>query len=305
MTVFNRFGISPLAALAAAAVLALSGCQYLKEAISDEDQPVVLKTDMSLAEVVARMEKATDRKGLFEKCTSYTIEQEMICKQEGREACFMVKTIFKQPDNLKTVTYRDCKPAYIMLYNGKKAWSITEHGVKPIDGLMFDFTKEMADIVHPNKTLLDVFAKIDLQLIREDTKEYYKLTCHPKLKDMPPVIMYVGKDNFLTKKVSTTLNFGNKPYTYESTVDRYATTDYPGVLVAEKTTITSNGVTQIFTLKEFKLNVPIPDSEFAPPDWYNERKNPMQALQDAQKYKSEPDKYENKLPKPKPLNVLD
>ncbi len=305
MKIFNKFGIFPVAALVVAAMTFLTGCHYMKEAIAGKDLPEVMKSDMSLAEVVARNEKATDRKGLFEKCTSYMMEQEMVCKQEGKEACYKVKTIFKKPDNLKTVTYRNGILFMTVLYNGKQAWAVTPQGTRPIEGKSFKLTKELADIIHPSKTLLDVFKKIDLELIREDTKEYYKLTCYPKLKGMAPMIIYVGKNNFLTKRMTTQYTIKGKLYTYESIVDRYTTTDYPGVLLAEKQTVISNGATQILKLVDFKMNLPISDKEFSPPDWYNQGGDPMKVLQDAQKYKPEPDKYKNSREKPKRLNIID
>jgi hypothetical protein len=84
-----------------------------------------------------------------------------------------------------------------------------------------------------------------------------------KISGLEPYTIYVGKNNFLTKMLETVeqIKGVNAPYT--AIMDTYAM--YEGVMIAKESTTILNGVKQNYKVIHYKLNAPIDDSEFTPP----------------------------------------
>jgi outer membrane lipoprotein-sorting protein len=226
--------------------------------------------DLTVAEISDRMEKATDPNDYYRKSKSYILKQEMKTEQNGEKLTLTVEVKFKLPNFLKTTTYKDGKPLSTVLFDGEKAWEIKgDTGEsEAITGKRLELVKTFAAIGHPANTLLTVFPKIDASEIKVGPREYYKLVCHPKYKDIAPYTMYVGKTNFLTKRLETTMYVKGGSLDYTSIIDRYSM--YKGVMIAsESTVIYNNKLKQVFHVIDYQLNADIPDSEFKlPTPWY-------------------------------------
>lgn len=228
------------------------------------------KADMTVAEISERMEKATDPNDYYRKSRSYVLKQEMRTEQNGEKNTYTIEVKFKLPNFLKTTTFKDKKPISSVLFDGKKAWEIKPDTgeSEAITGKRLELVKTFAAIGHPANTLLTVFPKIDASEVKVGPKEYYKLVCYPKYKDISPYTMFVGKNNFLTKRLETKMYIKGQAFDYTSIIDRYSM--YKGVMIAsESTVVLNNNIKQIFHVMDYQLNVDIPDSEFElPTPWY-------------------------------------
>jgi outer membrane lipoprotein-sorting protein len=238
---------------------------------------------MTVAEISERMEKATDPNDYYRKSKSYILKQEMQTKQDGEDVTYTIEIQFKLPNFLKTTTFKDGKPISSVLFDGKKAWEIkSDTGEnEPITGKRLELVKTFAAIGHPANTLMTVFPKIDVSEIKVGPREYYKLVCYPKYDDIAPYTMYVGKNNFLTKRLETKMYVKGGSIDYTSIIDRYSM--YKGVMIASESTVILNTTTkQIFHVIDYQLDVDIPDSEFElPTPWF--LKNTQKRLKQEEK----------------------
>lgn len=83
-----------------------------------------------------------------------------------------------------------------------------------------------------------------------------------------PYIIYVDGRTFLTKKLETIMYaVDGKEYLYSANTMSYVWID--DIRIARTSVVYSLNQTDISTLKEFKLNLDIPDSEFVPPVPFN------------------------------------
>lgn len=264
----------------------ICGCQSVEH----------FKADMTVAEISERMEKATDPNDYYRNSKSYILKQEMKTMLNGEKTTFTIEVKFKLPNFLKTTTFKDGKVVSSVLFDGKKAWEIKDTGEnEAITGKRLELVKTFAAVGHPANTLMTVFPKIDASEIKVGPKEYYKLVCHPKYKDISPYTIYVGKNNFLTKRLETKMYVKGQSFDYTSIIDRYSM--YKGVMIAsESTVILNKNIKQVFHVIDYQLNVKIPDSEFElPTPWY--LKNTEKRLKQEEKELKEEKKLKDKKTK--------
>lgn len=256
-----------------AVLIVPGGCSLLH----DEE---ITAPDMPLKELVHRMEDATDPYGHYRHSKTFIMKQRQEFEQNGTKVVYMVKMMFKAPNLSKTVVSLNNVPVMTTLYDGKNAWTISENGIQREKGEYLQYIKVTTEMLDPAKTILDVFPKIGYCEVKDGTKSYYKLTCRTDVKEFGPLIIYVNKNNFLTKKTFVELNFKGIDTKIESIVDKYDL--YNGVMIASESTNITNGVKRDSHVVDYQLNAPIPDSEFEPPDaWYNGKyKNPPTKLKD-------------------------
>ncbi len=228
------------------------GCQMFSSA---EEQPV----NITLAVLQEKMQKAMDPNGLYRKSKSYVQRQMLIVKKDWEnEKGYIIETKYKRPDKLKLTTWEDNKPSTSIIFNGKNAWRVNYKEKKRnlISGVQLKKMKVLFALGRPGGTYQQIFKEVKLAETELDEQAYYKLTCISKFEGAPPLIIYVGKNNFLTKRIDI-------PPNITSTIDKYGL--YDGVIIAEQTTDVSDGCKSRYKLIMYKLNVDIDDKEFFPP----------------------------------------
>lgn len=234
-------------------IAAGSGCQMFSSA--PEERPA----NISLAVLQRRMHKAMDPDGLYRKSKSYVQKQMLMEKKDWEDhKNYIVEIKYKRPDKLKMTTREDNLPKTSIIFNGKNAWIVYYNDKKRvlIRGKQLERMKTLFAMGRPDSTYQKVFKEVKLVATEVDEQPYYKLTCISKYKDQPPIIVYVGMNNFLTKRIDI-------PPHASSIINRYGL--YDGVIIPEQTTEILDGSKKHYEIIMYKLNVNINDEEFLPP----------------------------------------
>jgi len=247
--------------LSIALTMVFCGCAYL-----DDLEENTFPADITVDELSDNLETAADPKGIFKKCHSYLIKQEMSTKgADGSSYTRMVEVKFKLPNSLRTTTFMNGKPVLAVISNGKQAWNVNceTDEITEIKGSSYQLIEVLSELGHPSSTMISVFPKIDLsEVITSDdpVQRYYKATCYSKYKDLPPIIFYIGKENFLTKRLETTRFTTGGSYKYISETDKYSM--YDCVWIASESRVIVDDMVFKYKVIEYKMNIDIPDSEF-------------------------------------------
>ncbi len=217
--------------------------------------------NISLSILQMKMQKAMDPDGLFRKSKSY-VQKQMLIVKEGwsDEKGYIVEIKYKRPDKMLMVKKEDNIPVMAIIFNGENAW-IVDYQKKErtlIKGEQLERMKVLFALGQPGSKYQDIFEDVKLFETELNGQPYYKLKCFSKFKDQEPLIIYVGRDNFLTKRIDI------PPYV-TSVIDKYGL--YDGVIIPEQTSETSDGSESTYKLITYKLNVKIDDNEFFPPSF--------------------------------------
>jgi outer membrane lipoprotein-sorting protein len=251
---------SVLLSVFAVSIMLVNGCSTLVGP-KEKDEPA----DISLNVLESKMRKAMDPNGLYRKSTSYVQKQMLQEKKGWDQKEFIVEVRYKRPDMFKTTTIEENRPSTSIILNKNRAWFVDfkKKKIYPVTGERLAKLKVMFGMGRPDSSYQNLFKQVKLsQCVLED-KEYYKLTCISGIKDMAPFKIYVGKNNFLTKRLETIEKIGGNPEDYISTIDKYSL--YEGVMIPADITVMLNKTMQKFRIILYKLNVPIKNTEFLPP----------------------------------------
>ncbi|MDD5597570.1 MAG: hypothetical protein PHV82_06475 [Victivallaceae bacterium] len=246
------FRITVLLTCAACAGL-FSGCQVLPSA--PEERPA----NISLAILENKMRKAMDPEGLYRESKSYVQKQMLMVEKDWEdEKNYIVEVKYKRPDKLKMTTMEDNHPTTSIIFNGKNAWIVYYNDRKRVllQGEQLEKMKVLFALGRPDNTYQNIFKEVKLFETELDGRPYYKLICNSKFKDQPPFVVYVGMNNFLTKRIEI-------PPQVTSVIDRYGI--YDGVIIPEQTTEIVGDSRKRYEIIMYKLNVDIDDEEFFPP----------------------------------------
>lgn len=215
--------------------------------------------NISLSILQMKMHKAMDPDGLYRKSKSYVQKQMKVVKEGwGSEKGYIVEIKYKRPDKMLMVVKEDNVPTTAIIFNGKNAWIVNyKKRVRTlIKGEQLERMKVLFALGRPGSRYQDIFKEVKLFETELDGQDYYKIKCISKFKDQDPLIIYVGKHNFLTKRIDI-------PPHITSVIDQYGL--YDGVIIPEQTSEFSNGNESRYKLIMYKLNVDIDDNEFFPP----------------------------------------
>ncbi|MDD5698733.1 MAG: hypothetical protein PHH77_08980 [Victivallaceae bacterium] len=229
-----------------------SGCRMFS---SPEETPA----DITLAVLQEKMQRAMDPDRRYRESKSYVQKQMLMVKKDWEsEKAYIVEIKFKRPDKLKMVTLQDNAPFNAIIFNGKNAWIVDYRNKQRtlVSGEQLEKMKVLFALGRPDSTYEQVFKQVRITETELDEQPYYKLTCTSRFKDQPPYVVYVGKNNFLTKRIDI-------PPKVSSTIDQYGL--YDGVIIPERTTEVMSGSKKQYELIMYKLDVNIADNEFFPP----------------------------------------
>ncbi|MBU8902540.1 MAG: hypothetical protein KOO69_07355 [Victivallales bacterium] len=228
-------------------VLIGSGC------MSDGDP-----ANIGLSILQKKMHKAMDPDGLYRKSKSY-VQKQMMVVSEGWSADkgYIVETKYKRPDKMSIIFKEDNIPIASIIFNGDNVWSVNykEKQRTLIKGEQLEKLKVLFALGRPGSTYQEIFKDVKLFETELSGNPYYKIKCISKFEDQDPLYIYVGRHNFLTKRIETSST--------TSIVDRYGLHD--GVIIPEQTHEFVNGSEKRYKLIVYKLNVKIDDNEFFPP----------------------------------------
>jgi len=225
-----------------------SGCHY------DGDP-----ANISLSVLQLKMQKAMDPDGRYRKSKSYVQKQILMVKEDWEsDKEFIVELKYKRPDKMKMTIKEDNIPINSIIFNGQNAWTVDykKRQRTLITGEELEKKQVLFALGRPDSTYQEIFKEVKLFQVELDDQPYYKIKCISKFKDQEPLIIYVGKHNFLTKRVDI-------PPDGKSIVDKYGLHD--GVIIPAESTDFSDDIEFRYKLIMYKLNVNIDDNEFFPP----------------------------------------
>jgi len=215
--------------------------------------------NISLSILQMKMHKAMDPDGLYRKSKSYVQKQMKVVKGGwGSEKGYIVEIKYKRPDKMLMVVKEDNVPTTAIIFNGQNAWIVDYKNKdrKLIKGENLERLKVLFALGRPGSRYQDIFKEVQLFETELNGQDYYKIKCISKFKGQEPLIIYVGKHNFLTKRIDI-------PPHVTSVIDQYGL--YDGVIIPEQTSEFSDGNETRYKLIMYKLNVEIDDNEFFPP----------------------------------------
>ncbi len=239
-------------------VLLATGCATVRE------EP--FETDMTFDELQQKMTRAMDPEGHYAKADT-VVQQQIVSTEHWLDDPDeqLVEVKFERPGNFRLTTYQDNRPATAMIVNGHSGWLVdyNRRVVRELSGRQLEQVQVLSSIASPDSSLTKIFKSIDVEGVRIDGTEYYKLICHSRYSDQKPIEIYVGKNDFLTRRIKTEFQAGGNRVTYDSSILSYSLRD--GVMTPQETVVRQDGVTQKTRIVSYKLNTPISASEFEPP----------------------------------------
>ena len=246
-------------------LLLLSGCAMFED---DGNEAFEQPADITKQQLFDRMLATSDPTGVYRKARSYILRQEQELSNSSKKSYFIIEIKFKRPDKIKVTTLKAWKPIRAMIFNGKEAWQVNYEAKKytVLEGLAFKRAKLFVSMGQPGNQYSSIFPEVKLTELIKGAEQYYKLVCDAKVKGISPITIFIGKNNFLTKRLELNLEIasgGSEPYV--SIMDKYAL--YEGVMVASLSTVKFMGKETKYGMIDYQLNIDLADSEFKPPVW--------------------------------------
>ena len=248
-----------------------------------------------------KMDKAMDPNGAFRKADSY-IQREML-KIEGIfvDSIYQIDLKYKKPHFFKLTTLENNQPVSAVIFNAGSAWQVdyNEKKVSEITGTDLLRVNMLYKLTSPAEKYSRLFKTIEVfrSKIKDDPAEYYKIVCG-SVKDGNVINIYVDAKDFLPRRIISdlTLVIKSRKQQFESdcNIESYELMD--NVMIPQKSASVSNGIESSSTVFDYKLNADIPDSEFLPPIFTeNKIRNRMDRFYNNRK---ENRGFKNKLSRP-------
>lgn len=251
-----------LTGIAAAGLMLFTGCASFDSKAEER------KADISKEELFKRMRKASDPKFRYRDAKSYVQKQEQEITYGENKVYFIVEVKFKKPHNFKVTTYKNWKPLNALISNGSNVWmaDYSKKQTVELKGEQLNRAKFFFEMGQPGNAYSKIFSDIKLTEWIKGPEQYYKLDCTPKLDGVQPMTIFVGKNNFLTKKLETYMETSNdKLVKYVSFMDKYSL--YEGIMIASVSTVIIDNIETKYRMINYQLDLDLPDDEFAPPVW--------------------------------------
>ena len=214
------------------------------------------QSDVSPDELMARMKASYDPNGVLQNAKAYYLKQKL--QVEGKQT--FIEMTFKFPDKSRTVTTVDGKVQSLLLYNGEKCWMIGGSGEREqLKGEDLERFKLFNALGATAKIgLKEVFENVYVFDDDSGVEKMFRVVCVPKFKGLAPIVIYVGKDDYLTKKIVTK----RAGLSYVAETKKYSLVR--GVMVASETQISYAADNDRLTLVEYKLDPETEDAMFEP-----------------------------------------
>lgn len=223
-------------------------------------------SDLPLEKIIQNIELAVDPENNKENIKTLITEMELSVPNQDLK--LKITTIDKFPDKSKTVVEIPGSGNVVRVINGTRAWETGSHGeFREIKGRELEWMKFELFMKTPSVPINKAFKEITVadrnSLIDDDI--CFKLVCQPAVNlEVPPVILYVNKDNFLIKQLEMTVETPNGPVSMIVYIEEY--TKINGRKVPCKTKINQFGAILHQTLISVKENEKIDDAEFENPE---------------------------------------
>ncbi len=245
----------------------------------DMDLPEGEPSDLTVDELVAKMEKATDPQGLFKNCKSYILKQRVVDSGKFERDEHSLEIMFKAPHYMKYTSFKGGKAYSALLFNGERAWNIdpaTNRSTEVSAGMGMNLVKTFAALATPGSSIKTVFKTVDIDMVMDKWDvRCYRLVCRVADSEIAPYIILVDASTYLTRSFETTLygaDGGTSPYV--SYTGHYEMLG--GVRMATETLVETGGKTVRSSLVSMILDAKIADDEFKLPVPFYEKPSQIQ-----------------------------
>ncbi|MBO5724344.1 MAG: hypothetical protein J6S58_05885 [Lentisphaeria bacterium] len=225
-----------------------------------------MPSDLTIKELIRRMNRASDPKKEYFNCKSYRMRQTLSVSEGGVKDLLTLEVCFQAPDKLRTTTFRGEKPTVVEICNGGKAWSI-DCGTGRIrsipSGLPLELIRLYTKQATPSLDAAKIFRKVDIDMsVDEKGYKTYRLICDAGVSGIAPYVYYVNGHTFLTERIETIMYVGLHEYLYVSSPSDYKW--FGNVRLPGSSTVKLMESTRISNITAFELNVEFPDHYFQP-----------------------------------------
>ena len=247
--------IDRLSALAAALVVALAGGCLSFDIESDE-----APSDITVKELLKRMDNARDPDGIFDKAGSY-VQKQIQTDQHGEKKLCIVR--YLAPDCLRSTIFYDNQPEQELILNGNSGWRVdyVKRTVTQLSAEVLSMLQTLFQLDNPDGSdYLALFEEVELTRCRIGDEDLYKLVCRPRDTKDYGFAVYVGNSSYLTRRLR--IIAPDDKVLEEAIIDRYAL--FEGVMMPE-TTRQIGLVESSSKVIETRLNVEMKRDDFLPP----------------------------------------
>ena len=241
----------------AVAVMVFAGCA------SDKD--ILTPSDLTLAEIEQRIDKAADPDGVFMKSRTYTMLQQISVPRfldDPEESLMEIK--FEHPAKFCMISYEDNQPVSTVCSDGKSGWAAdhSSRKIKIFDGAELRRLQVMSQLGNPRESYLKIFPKVEVFRCTNEEGSFYRIDCYGA-GQQEPVSVYVDSKDFFIRRIKFDLAVGSGRLDYDARIIQYELRE--GVMIPVLTKITQNGEKMESRITSYKLNVEIPETDFIPP----------------------------------------
>ena len=242
--------------------------------------------DITVAELIEKMSRATDPKHLYRDCKSYQMKQTLSVIQSGAKETMSIETRFQAPDKMRIITFKDKKPTFVEIYNAGKGWRYdcaTRKVSEVAKGLPIELMRIFTQMGTPSLDATQIFKTVTIDMQIQDGYKTYRLICDPGVKGIAPYVQYINGKTFLTERMETIMYINGEEYLYVNIPADYTWYENDSVRLPLTSTVKLMNTTRISKMTEFKINVDFPASDFLPPVPFSHRKAAQPAKKDSKK----------------------
>ncbi len=222
-------------------------------------------SDILLDELEAKVARAMDPEGDYRKARAYYQRQNIIEKGFWSDKHQLVEVRFKRPDKFKLSYYEKNTPLTEIISFGGRAWMVNHKKgeTTEITGEALDRFKVMLSLGHPDTDYDKLFAKVDMVIVREEEQEYYKLTCHPRLANAEPIVIYIDKKEYLPRRMELKIKHPDGDIESISRITEYQ--KFGRILLPAFTEVFEGSREYTTRLVGYQLDAPFADDVFHKP----------------------------------------
>ncbi len=254
--------------LAVLGLTLFSGCQDLLHLEPMEP------ADISVTELIAKMNRATDPKHHYRDCKSYLMKQTLSVIQSGAKETMSTEIRFQAPDKMRITTFQDKRPTFVEIYNAGKGWryDCTTRKVSEVaKGLPIELMRIFTQMGTPSLDATRIFKTVTIDMQIQDGYKTYRLICDPGVKGIAPYVQYINGKTFLTERLETIMYINGEEYLYVNIPADYTWYENDSIRLPATSTVKLMDSTRISKMTEFKINQEFPASDFQPPIPFSHR----------------------------------
>lgn len=232
-------------------------------------------SNLSVPQLIHLRSNAIDPLKKWRTASSYLLRTSLASSDENNKIYYSQEVLYKEPKRFKMTTFKNGKPESIIICNEGRIWKVDPTTNRSVllnpDALEYKLITMTTRMSDPTLEYSDIFPRISVDMFTKDGKRFYRLICHPHLKEIAPYIFYINGETFLTEKLETIQYQTGTPFGlfYSCETMKYITVN--DIKVAQETLVTITAgdddplVTRRGSLEKMQINIDIKEAEFLPP----------------------------------------